>query len=77
MQDEKLDFAGELRMQAKLSQMVTGKKSFFLKAIDPFFEKNGSGTVFPLTVTGTREKPVVGVKVFHKTIQKGFGNNGR
>jgi hypothetical protein len=28
---ETLDFRGNLRMQAKLSQTVTGKKSFFLK----------------------------------------------
>src|ERR1700746_653168 len=40
-----IDMRGNLSMQAKLSQTVTGAKSFFLKAIDPFFSKNGAGTV--------------------------------
>ena len=33
-----LNFHGSLVMQAKLSQTVTGAKSFFLKAVDPFFK---------------------------------------
>jgi hypothetical protein len=65
-----LDFHGHLRLQAKLSQTVTGTKSFFLKAFDPFFAKNGAGTELPISITGTRDKPVFGVSVFHKTIKK-------
>ena len=39
-----LDFYGNLVMKAKLSQTVTGAKSFFLRAVDPFFKgKNGIG----------------------------------
>jgi hypothetical protein len=68
--ESKLDFKGQLRLKAKLSQTVTGKKSFFLKAVDPFFSKQGAGTVLPITITGTREAPVLGVHVFHKTIKK-------
>jgi uncharacterized protein involved in outer membrane biogenesis len=68
--ESKLDFKGQLRFKAKLSQTVTGKKSFFLKAVDPFFSKQGAGTVLPITITGTREAPVLGVSVFHKTIKK-------
>jgi hypothetical protein len=68
--ETKLDFKGHLRLKAKLSQTVTGKKSFFLKAVDPFFSKQGAGTVLPITITGTREAPVLGVHVFHKTIKK-------
>jgi hypothetical protein len=68
--ESKLDFKGQLRLKAKLSQTVTGKKSFFLKAVDPFFSKHGTGTVLPITITGTREAPVFGVHVFHKTIKK-------
>ncbi len=52
-----LDFRGELRMQAKLSQTTTGVKSFFLKAVDPFFEGKGVGTVLPIKITGTKDKP--------------------
>jgi hypothetical protein len=69
----KIDMQGSLRMQAKLSQMVTGAKSFFLKAIDPFFSKGGAGTVLPITITGTEENPVMGVTVFHKKFEKQMG----
>ncbi|MGC2816115.1 MAG: hypothetical protein WA207_11980, partial [Candidatus Acidiferrum sp.] len=65
-----INLNGHLRLRAKLSQTVTGKKSFFLKLLDPFFEKNGAGAVIPISITGTREHPTVGVSIFHKTIQK-------
>ena len=65
-----LNFAGQLRLQAKLSQTVTGTKFFFLKAVDPLFEKSGSGTVLPIRITGTKDNPVFGVTVFHKTFDK-------
>jgi hypothetical protein len=57
-----LDFHGTLDTQAKLSQMVTGVKSFFLKAVDPFFKgKNGKGTRLPIKVTGTKDHPSFGL----------------
>jgi len=64
-----------LKLQAKLSQTVTGVKSFFLKAVDPFFEKNGAGTDIPITVTGTRDNPLIGVSIFHKKIEKKIGGS--
>jgi hypothetical protein len=70
---QKIDMQGHLRMQAKLSQTVTGKKSFFLKAVDPFFFKNGAGTELPITITGSEENPVFGVSVFHKKFEKQMG----
>jgi hypothetical protein len=70
LRGEALDFSGDLRLKAKLSQTVTGKKSFFLKAIDPFFEKKGAGAVIPISITGTRESPTIGVTVFHKTVKR-------
>jgi hypothetical protein len=73
--ESKLDFKGFLRLQAKLSKTVTGKKSFFLKAVDPFFSKGGAGTQLPITITGTRQAPTLGVSVFHKTIKKQLGGN--
>jgi hypothetical protein len=69
-----IDLQGHLRLEAKLSQTVTGTKSFFLKALDPFFEKNGAGAVIPISVSGTRENPTVGVSIFHKKIEKQIGN---
>ena len=73
----KLDFNGHLRLQAKLSQTVTGKKSFFLKAVDPLFSKEGAGTVLPITITGTRDAPTFGVSVFHKTIKRQMGGGDK
>jgi AsmA-like C-terminal region len=72
---ETLDFNGHLRFEAKLSQTVTGKKSFFLKAIDPLFEKKGAGTVLPIKITGTRDHPTLSVTVFHKTIEKSLASD--
>jgi hypothetical protein len=69
-----MDFNGHLRLQAKLSQTVTGKKSFFLKAVDPFFSKEGAGTLLPITITGKRDAPTLGVSVFHKTFKRSLGD---
>ncbi|HTZ49700.1 MAG TPA: AsmA-like C-terminal region-containing protein [Verrucomicrobiae bacterium] len=65
-----LDFAGHLNLEAKLSQIVTGPKGALLKPLDPLFSKKGYGTVLPIRITGTRDNPVFGVSVFHKTFDK-------
>jgi hypothetical protein len=70
---QKIEMQGHLRMKAKLSETVTGAKSFFLKAIDPFFSKKGAGTELPITITGTQEAPVFGVSIFHKKIERQLG----
>jgi hypothetical protein len=67
---EDLDFHGKLRMDAKLSQTMTGAKSFLLKAFDPFFRKNGQ-TELPIKITGTREHPSFGLDFRHKESEKG------
>ncbi len=59
-----LDFHGHLRMDAKLSQMTTGVKSFFLKAVDPFVSKNGA-TDLPIKIIGTRTNPSFGLDRGH------------
>jgi hypothetical protein len=66
-----LDFRGHLRLDAKLSQTMTGAKSFFLKMFDPFFKKDGAGAVVPIKITGTREEPKFGLALF------GGGKNSR
>jgi hypothetical protein len=70
LREGELDLTGQLTLQAKLSQTVTGSKSFFLKAFDPFFEKNGAGAVLPIRISGTRDNPVFAVSVFHKSFEK-------
>jgi hypothetical protein len=72
-----LDFNGHLRLQAKLSQTVTGKKSLFLKAVDPFFSKDGAGTLLPITITGERNAPTLGVSAFHKTFKRSLGGDDK
>jgi hypothetical protein len=74
VQGGELDFKGTIRLQAKLSQLVTGAKSDFLKLLDPLFSKNGAGTELPITITGTRDNPVFGVSIFHKTLHPGDKN---
>jgi len=58
---EALDFHGQLKLQAKLSQTTTGVKSFFLKAVDPFFKGKDAGTVVAIKITGTKDNPSFGL----------------
>jgi AsmA-like C-terminal region len=69
---EDLDFYGKLRMQAKISQTTTGAKSFVLKAVDPFFRKNGQ-TEVPIKITGQRDHPSFGLDLHHKDKEKDKG----
>lgn len=66
MKSEEMDFHGTARMQARLSQMVTGFKSLLLKPIDPFFAKQGAGAVIPIKITGTRSQPSFGLELRRK-----------
>lgn len=64
------DFHGHARLDAKVSQMVTGWKSWLLKPLDPFLAKNGAGTVIPIKVTGTKSSPSFGLDFGHKDKEK-------
>jgi hypothetical protein len=72
---EEMNFTGELRMDAKLSELVTGKKAFLLKAIDPFFSKHGVGTEIPIGISGTRDNPTLEFSIFHHKFKEGFGGD--
>lgn len=60
------DFHGKLKLDAKLSQTMTGWKSVLLKPVDPFFSKDGAGAVIPFKVTGTRSEPHFGLDFGHQ-----------
>lgn len=60
-----MDFHGKLLMQAKLSQTMTGAKSFFLKAVDPFFRGKNGGSEVPIKITGTKDHPSFGLDFHH------------
>ena len=62
-----MNFHGHLRLEATVSQAAGGGvKSFFLKAVDPFFKKDGSGTVLPIKITGNKKDPQFGLELFGK-----------
>jgi hypothetical protein len=61
--DEAIDFHGTAKLDAKLSQTTTGFKSFLLKAVDPFFKKDGAGAALPIKVVGTRDDPKFGLEL--------------
>ena len=68
LQQETIAFAGNLYMDAKISETVGGWKSWLLKMVDPLFRKDGR-TVVPIRITGTRNSPSFGVdvkRVFNK-----------
>jgi hypothetical protein len=62
----KFDFHGKAMLHARPSQMTTGWKSMLLKLADPFFAKNGYGTVVPIEVHGTKADPHFGLDFGHK-----------
>jgi hypothetical protein len=61
LDQDDLDFRGALRLQAKISQTMTGWKHWLLKPIDPFFAKNGAGTFLKIKVTGSSKQPKFGI----------------
>ena len=66
LDSNQVDFQGTARLDAKVSQMVTGWKSLLLKPVDPFFSKNGAGTEVPISITGTRNDLHFGLGFFGK-----------
>ena len=58
---KQLDLHGTARLQAKVSQTMTGIKSLLLKPVDPFFHKNGAGAQIPIRITGTKSSPKFGL----------------
>ena len=59
---EALDFRGTVRLDARLSELTTGVKSFLLKAVDPLVRRKDV-TVIPITIRGTAQKPDFGLDI--------------
>lgn len=57
---ERLDFRGDLRLRARLSETQTGWKKWALKPVDPFFAKQGAGTFVKVKIEGPRANPKFG-----------------
>ena len=60
LKKDDIDFHGTLRLQAKVSETMTGWKRWVLKPVDPFFSKQGAGTLLHIQVTGTSKDPQFG-----------------
>jgi hypothetical protein len=58
--NEQIDFHGTVKMDVKFSQSTSGVKSFFAKALNPFFDKK-RGSVIPVIVDGTYHNPHFGI----------------
>jgi hypothetical protein len=58
--EDVLDFHGTLKLDAKVSQTMTGWKHWLAKPVDPFFSKNGAGTFLRIQVTGSSKEPNFG-----------------
>ncbi len=52
-----LDLAGTARMDAEVSQMMTGIKSLLLRPFNSLFRKDGVGTEVAIQVTGPQSNP--------------------
>jgi hypothetical protein len=64
---DRFEFAGKMRTDAKVSQMVASKwKSILLKPVDPFFKKDGAGAEIPVKISGTKSAPKFGLDLHHK-----------
>jgi len=61
-----VDFQGALKLDAKLSQTMSGWKRWVLKPVDPFFAKNGAGTFLKIKVEGSSHEPKFGLDRGHK-----------
>jgi hypothetical protein len=62
LQKGTLDFEGDAKLEATISQIVGGWKGFLLKPADRYLRKNGAGTDVPIRVSGTRSAPEFGVE---------------
>jgi hypothetical protein len=61
MVHDTLDFHGAVKLDAHISQTMTGWKRWLLKPADPFFAKNGAGTFLKIKIAGDAQHPKFGL----------------
>ncbi len=59
LQTEQINFVGDVRLTATVSQTMTGSKRVLLAPLDPLFSKHGAGTYLPVEIAGTRQHPEI------------------
>jgi hypothetical protein len=60
LEKDVLDFHGTLKLDAKVSETLTGWRHWLAKPLDPFFSKGGAGTLLRIQVTGSSKEPKFG-----------------
>jgi hypothetical protein len=69
MDGNDFNFAGHVRLQAKISDMVSGWwKKLLLMPVDPIFAGHGVGTDLPIKVSGDKHSTHVGLDIGGHTI---------
>jgi hypothetical protein len=63
LRSQRMDFTGELLLDATLAETTTGVKALAAKIFQPLFRGPKGGTRLPIKVAGTREKPEFGLDV--------------
>jgi hypothetical protein len=58
-----LDFTGNAKMDASVSQMVGGWKGLLLSPLDRYLKRDGAGTEVPIHIRGTRDRPQFGIDI--------------
>jgi hypothetical protein len=61
LKKEALAFKGDLLLDAKVSQTVSGWKSLLLRIADPLFKREGGGSSIPIKIEGTKDDPKFGL----------------
>jgi hypothetical protein len=62
---KKVDLGGTVKMNAEVSQMMTGIKSLLLRPFNPMFRRDGAGTEVAIQVTGTELHPKMNFARMH------------
>jgi hypothetical protein len=65
LHDRTVHLLGNLHMESDISHVTTGFKSLLMKPLSPFFKKDNSGTVVPITITGSPHQYKVTQNIFH------------
>lgn len=63
LRSEQIAFRGDVRLDAPVSRLTTGVRSWLLKPFDPLFRKHGAGTRVAIRVDGTRRDPKFGIEL--------------
>ena len=63
LRSETIDLKGDVRLQAHVSQTMTGANRILLKPVDPLFARHHAGTYLPVNISGAKEHPQIKLDV--------------